>query len=84
MEPLLVIKDKDIFPNEVEKEDLVYELRLAVKAVIVDLDGKIALVGKKYRLLPGGGVNEGEIFTNAIKRECLEEVGCSIEIDKEI
>lgn len=84
MEPLLIVKDRDIFPNEAGKEDLVYELRLAVKAVIVDLDGKIALVGKKYRLLPGGGVEEGETFIDAIKRECREEVGCNIEIDKEI
>lgn len=84
MEPLLIIKDKDIFPNEAEKEDLVYKIRLAVKAVVVDLDGKIALVGKKYRLLPGGGVEDGETFIDAIKRECREEVGCNIEIDKEI
>ncbi len=84
MKPILVIKDKDIFPNEVAKEDVVYKIRLAVKAVVVDSDGKIALVGKKYRLLPGGGVEEGENIVDAVKRECSEEVGCNIEIDKEI
>ena len=84
MKPLLIIKDKDIFPNELAKEDVVYKLRSAVKAVVVDSDGKIALVGKKYRLLPGGGVEEGETFVDAVKRECREEVGCNIEIDNEI
>ncbi len=84
MKPLLVIKDKDIFPNKIVKEDVVYKTRLAVKAVILDSDKKISLVGTKYRLLPGGGVEEGETLVDAIKRECLEEVGCSVEIDKEI
>ncbi len=84
MKPLLVIRDKDIFPNELIKEDTVFKFRCAVKAVIKDSDGKIALVGTKYRLLPGGGVEEGETTREAIKRECIEEVGCNIEIDKEI
>ncbi|MCX6755514.1 MAG: NUDIX hydrolase [Candidatus Nomurabacteria bacterium] len=84
MKLLLVIKDKDIFPNEVSKEDVVYKIRSAVKAIVKDSHGKIALVGTKYRLLPGGGVEEGETFVNAVKRECREEVGCNIEIDKEI
>lgn len=84
MKPLAVIRDKDVFPNELIKEDVVFKFRCAVKVVVKDSDGKIALVGTKYRLLPGGGVEEGETIREAITRECLEEVGCNIEIDKEI
>ncbi|OGI94489.1 hypothetical protein A3A03_00235 [Candidatus Nomurabacteria bacterium RIFCSPLOWO2_01_FULL_40_18] len=84
MKPLLVLKDKDIFPNAIPKEDIIYKFRLAVKIIVVDPGGKVALVGTKYRLLPGGGVEEGEKIIEAVKRECREEVGCNIEIDKEI
>ena len=84
MKPLLIISDKDIFPNELAKEDVVYKLRSAVKAIVKDSHGKIALIGTKYRLLPGGGVEEGEKIVEAIKRECREEIGCNIEIDQEI
>ncbi len=84
MQPLIIIKDKDIYPNEIVKEDAVYKTRIAVKAVVIDSDGKVALVGKTNMLLPGGGVEEGETITEAVKRECIEEMGCGIEIKKEI
>jgi 8-oxo-dGTP diphosphatase len=34
--------------------------------------------------LPGGGVEKGESLEEAVKRECLEEIGCNVEVDKEI
>ena len=35
--------------------------------------------GKEYYLLPGGGVDHGEDFKTALKREFLEE--CNIDVD---
>jgi len=83
MEKLLVLKDRDIFPGAKTSDHSSYEFRLAVKVIVFDKEDKIALVGTKYRLLPGGGVEEGESLTDAIYREILEEVGCHIEIEKE-
>jgi 8-oxo-dGTP diphosphatase len=84
MKKLIVLSDKDIF-RDVEEDPNKdnYLLRLAVKIVVFDDDNKIALVGVRYRLLPGGGVEDNESLVEAVKRECLEEIGCAVEIDKE-
>lgn len=39
---------------------------------------------RDYYETPGGGVNEGELFLDALKREMKEEVGCLIEVVCEI
>jgi 8-oxo-dGTP pyrophosphatase MutT (NUDIX family) len=54
--------------------------RHAARAVIFN-GSKIALMhvkGVGYYKLPGGGIDEGETNIEALKRECLEEVGASI------
>ena len=84
MQKLLVLSDKDIFPDSDVPEDISYEPRLAVKVIIFDEENKLALVGKTHRLLPGGGVEEGEGMEEALHREALEEVGCAIKIEREI
>ena len=84
LKPLILLKDEDIFPKTSISGKVVYSPRLAVKAIVVDENKKIALTGTKYCLLPGGGVDEGEDNIEAIERECLEEIGCNIKVEKEI
>ncbi len=86
MELLGVIKEEDIFEDCVKQPDIDYKLRMAPRAVLFDGD-KIALlyVGKyNYYKLPGGGKKSNESLEDALKRECLEECGCNIEIIREI
>jgi len=69
------------FENATEAEIENFELREAVRAVIFDNDGKIALLksGEVYKN-PGGGIETGESFEEALVRECQEEAGCRIKI----
>ncbi|MDP9195355.1 MAG: NUDIX domain-containing protein [Pseudomonadota bacterium] len=64
-----------------------YKTRFAARGVVTDAQGNIALlkVGKyNYYKLPGGGIDDGEGIHSALKRECLEETGCHIEIDNKL
>ena len=63
-------------------------IRSAAKAVIIK-DGKILLqccydsdFGLEYYALPGGGQLPQERMEDAVKRECLEETGYHIEIER--
>lgn len=57
--------------------------RLGVHAVIVNDEGKVLLLkwtyGDKGWGLPGGGVDPGETIHEAVRRECLEEIGIEIQ-----
>ncbi len=79
-----VLRDADIFPDVVVSSTQQYEDRLAVKVILFGKDNKLALVGTKHRLLPGGGVNPHEGDDDAAKREMREEVGCEIKIIREV
>ncbi len=55
-------------------------LRSAVRGLIIDPDDRILLVRFKFPRgvvwgLPGGGVNPGETFAQALDRELAEETG---------
>jgi len=59
-------------------------IRLSIKAIIIK-DNKILLThnkyqGKQFYLLPGGGQKHGERIDEALKRECLEEIGYQVEL----
>jgi 8-oxo-dGTP diphosphatase len=55
--------------------------REAVRAIVVDENGKVVLVhvGRdNYYKIPGGGIDKGEDKIEALKRECMEEAGVHI------
>ncbi len=83
MKQLAIINLNNVLPKDTKG----WKIRRAVRAVIFDKEKKIALlhVGKhNYHKLPGGGIEKGEDKITALKRECLEEAGCQIEISDEV
>lgn len=59
------------------------EDRRAARTVLIDDDGKVAIIyvaKHNYFKIPGGGIEEGESPEDAAKREAFEETGCNCEI----
>ena len=63
--------------------------RKVARAVALDENGNVAIhlivrhdvfCGQTYYETPGGGVDEGETFEEAVVRECDEELGCVVEV----
>ena len=58
--------------------------RLSSHAVIRNHLGQVLLLKATYADcrwgLPGGGLDQGETIHQALVRECLEELGCDVEI----
>lgn len=59
-------------------------IRNSAKAIII-YDGKVLLTKNKdqegfFYLFPGGGQEHGEQLSDALKRECMEEIGCHIRV----
>jgi len=79
---------KEINPAGLDEEEVSgFRVRRAVRAVLTDDDDLIALLDVKkqnYHKLPGGGVEKDEDNVMALKRECLEETGCIIEVGEEV
>lgn len=81
MEPLIVLKDEDIFSDIPRyKIDSTWHERITIKVILLDDNDNISLVGIRYLLLPGGGVEDGETLEEAVVRECMEEAGCQVEV----
>jgi len=75
-------RDKDFGLPE-EGDEKTFITRTASRAVLVDKDYHVALVNAKnrgYYKLPGGGIDEGELITEALHREVVEEAGYKIDI----
>ena len=73
--------------NATEEEVAGYAVREAARAVVVDADKKVALLrvaNKNCYKLPGGGIEIGEDCMAALQRECLEEIGCNVEVVREV
>jgi ADP-ribose pyrophosphatase YjhB (NUDIX family) len=73
--------------NTSEKEASSFSVREAARAVVFDSDKNVALLYSKvndYYKLPGGGVEKGEDYRAALARECLEEIGCEVEVLSEL
>lgn len=88
MKILGTFTQKDIFPEkEDNKEKINFEDRITGKAIVFDDDKNVALIGTKvnsFYLLPGGGIDQGESIEVGIIRECLEEIGCNVELKMSI
>jgi len=83
MKQLQIINPENVTEDEVKN----YRVREAARAVVIDQDGKIAMLHvskENYYKLPGGGVKEGEDILIALDRECKEEIGCEIEVLSEL
>jgi 8-oxo-dGTP diphosphatase len=58
--------------------------RLSSHAVITNDDGQVLLLKANYADkhwgLPGGGLDPNETIHQALQRECLEELGCEVDV----
>ena len=85
MKLLRVIRDSNVgggVPDCVPEQE-----RRASRAVVFDVDGNVALMHatkKHYHKLPGGGIEPGEDIETALRRELMEEIGCSVKNLREL
>jgi len=83
MKDLGLIDLNQLAPSEIT----ILKQRTAARAVVFDANNQVALlhVGKNgYYKLPGGGIEPGENPKEALVRECMEELGCTIDVRGEI
>ena len=83
MNLIRTIRQSDVQSGLEEPKDVTYRERLAARAVLMDGDGRVALMHARvsnYYKLPGGGVEEGEDMHLALAREIMEEVGAKAEV----
>ncbi len=78
MKLIKTIQFKDLKSEDSDK----FDVRKAARAVVFDNDKNIGILYVRkynYHKLPGGGLKGKESINLALKRECLEEIGCKIE-----
>jgi 8-oxo-dGTP diphosphatase len=84
MRRILEINDVDIgLKTEL---DVKYKPRTASRAILrkENLIALLKVSKQNYYKLPGGGLDEGETIEEALKREILEETGCTFRILGEV
>ena len=73
--------------NISEHESRSFKKRVAVRIVVLDTSNNVALLYSakdNHYGLPGGGVDYNESAEEASIRECKEEIGCDVIVDKEL
>ena len=62
------------------------KVRVAAKAIIIRDDRLLAIEhgggGRTWYTLPGGGQRHGETVTEALERECREEIACDVVVGR--
>lgn len=87
MRRLLTIYESNIYPGEETINSKDFKERSAARAVVLNDKDQIALLKANtygYHKLPGGGVESGEDMQLALKRELLEEIGCTANVIAEV
>jgi 8-oxo-dGTP pyrophosphatase MutT (NUDIX family) len=87
MKHLLTIHESDIFPEKQNLNSENFRIRHAARAIVFNKKAEVALLQAttyNYHKLPGGGVEDGENMELALERELLEEIGCRVDITREI
>lgn len=83
MKELALLNPDDLPLTEIAKA----EKRQAVRGIILDKENRVALLHSKtfnYYKIPGGGIESGEANDSALMRECVEEIGCTVEVGEEL
>lgn len=78
------ITDKCFIDSDIISES---KPRRTVRTILKNEEAKIALMfmaKHQVYIFPGGGVEDGESLEEALRREILEETGCSCRIIKEM
>ncbi|MBI4088358.1 NUDIX domain-containing protein [Candidatus Kaiserbacteria bacterium] len=83
MKELLVLNPESATETEWKN----WPTREAARAIVLDADGKIALLhvsNESYYKLPGGGLEDNEDKIVALRRECEEEIGCDVDVFSDV
>lgn len=77
---IVQLRDTDFgLPEDGDESSFI--TRTAARAVIIDEQGRVALINSTNRgcyKLPGGGIDDGELIEEALRREVKEEAGYEI------
>ncbi len=81
----IIISNKNFNLEEKSLDNPV--IRFGARGIVINKEGKIAVIYKKNKneyKLPGGGVENDENFKQAFEREVLEETGCKVIITRKL